>query len=480
MSREIIVEAFDYSALDTETRIVVRQRTSEIKSLLRRTAQDAIDIGCKLAEIKETLGHGNFGVWLNTEFAWSDRTARNYIAVFEVFKSETVSDLVAPKALYLLASANTPEEARRELLERANDGEKITHALAKTVIGAYKAPVAPLPDDEWDQLADSDDYTQDDASVEAPAVSIKSASVKTLNEMELPLPHGVGTCPECGRTHARWSEATYGWRCGFCFEEIPASEIEDLEVSHPNTWEHFYGGYAAATCPQCGDRHTGWQTTRPQKWLCGHCRKETHEDELELYTREDAERDARIAANNRNRANSVAVFTSSESNEWYTPSEYIEAARLLMGGIDLDPASCKAANEVVLAQKYFTIEDDGLAQEWRGRVWLNPPYGRGENNESNQAMWSAKLIHAYRNREISEAVLLVNAVTDREWFYALWAYPICFTDHRIEFWRPSHEKPRPTHGNAIVYLGSNVDGFIDAFSQFGVIVTQVTRRMVTP
>ncbi len=64
---------------------------------------------------------------------------------------------------------------------------------------------------------------------------------------------------------------------------------------------------------------------------------------------------------------------SSESNEWWTPEPYIEAARSVLGGIDLDPASCAQANETVQAARYCGVADDGLKQEWKGRVWLNPP-----------------------------------------------------------------------------------------------------------
>lgn len=54
------------------------------------------------------------------------------------------------------------------------------------------------------------------------------------------------------------------------------------------------------------------------------------------------------------------VSQNSGENEWFTPSNIIEVARLTMGSIDLDPASCDLANQRVKAQKIYTEQDSGL------------------------------------------------------------------------------------------------------------------------
>lgn len=167
------------------------------------------------------------------------------------------------------------------------------------------------------------------------------------------------------------------------------------------------------------------------------------------------------------------VLHSSESNEWYTPAQYVDAARELMGGIDLDPATSEQANATVKAKKIYTVDDDGFAKQWKGCVWLNPPYGREEGEGSNQARWTQKLIDEYKAGRVIEAVLLVNAAPANKWFAPLWEYLVCFTDHRIRFQSPIGESSQPTHSNALVYLGKNKDGFIKHFAKFGAIVKRV-------
>jgi hypothetical protein len=55
---------FEYGILEAQTLRVVQQRTNEIKTLMRRNSQDIIDIGQKLIEVKQHLGHGSFRNWL--------------------------------------------------------------------------------------------------------------------------------------------------------------------------------------------------------------------------------------------------------------------------------------------------------------------------------------------------------------------------------------------------------------------------------
>lgn len=164
------------------------------------------------------------------------------------------------------------------------------------------------------------------------------------------------------------------------------------------------------------------------------------------------------------------LVQQSISNEHYTPAKYIEAARLVLGAIDLDPASCAEANEIVQAKEFFGLRNDGLAQEWTGRVWLNPPYGR----DPGPGPFVTKLISHFQNHQVEAAVLLVNAhCTDTEWFQGLWDGHLCFTDHRINF-SGDDARSGSTHGSVFVYFGKNKSEFTKQFSQFGAVVARIT------
>lgn len=154
------------------------------------------------------------------------------------------------------------------------------------------------------------------------------------------------------------------------------------------------------------------------------------------------------------------VTHNSTDNEWFTPSQYIEAARLVMGSIDLDPASNDFANETVKAGTYYTEETDGLHQEWFGNIWLNPPY-----STSSIQMFAEKLV----NSSFHQAVVLVNNATETGWFETLVkkASAIVFHKGRIRFIKTDGEHGTPLQGQAFIYYGDRSDVFLDVFGRFG-------------
>jgi len=162
------------------------------------------------------------------------------------------------------------------------------------------------------------------------------------------------------------------------------------------------------------------------------------------------------------------VSFNSGNNEWYTPAEFIEAAREVMGAIDLDPASSEIANERVRAEKFYTIDDNGLSYDWKGRVWMNPPYA-GELI----GKFSEKIARHYADGDISEAIILVNNATETGWFQGMvkQATAVCFPKSRIKFLDVSG-KPllSPLQGQAIMYMGKNIKKFASEFSFFGIVM----------
>lgn len=159
--------------------------------------------------------------------------------------------------------------------------------------------------------------------------------------------------------------------------------------------------------------------------------------------------------------------TSKEKNEWYTPKEYIESARKVLGTIDVDPASSDIAQETVNAGVYFTKDDSGLDQDWYGNVWLNPPYSHPEIET-----FTSKIVCHYAENDIN-AIVLVNNATDTAWFHEMLneCSSICLTKGRINF-VSSDGTPglAARQGQVFFYFGGEVSEFKEEFSQYGKVI----------
>lgn len=162
--------------------------------------------------------------------------------------------------------------------------------------------------------------------------------------------------------------------------------------------------------------------------------------------------------------NKPHVSYNSGENEWYTPPEYIEAARRVLGTIDLDPASSDHANETVKAAKFYTIETDGLAHQWQGKVWMNPPYAGDWIKQ-----FASKFASHVKQGDITEGIVLVNNATETQWFLELvkTASAIVFLTGRIKYLSPTGEKNAPLQGQAIIYFGERSEAFRSEFDRFG-------------
>lgn len=163
----------------------------------------------------------------------------------------------------------------------------------------------------------------------------------------------------------------------------------------------------------------------------------------------------------------VSSLPDYDGDEWYTPAEIIESARLVMGEIDIDPASCASAQDVVRAQCYLTKNDDALSDiDWYGRMWMNPPYSMPLVKQ-----FVEKAIAQYEAGNVTEGIIITNNSSDTAWFHELLSrYPACFTRGRVKFWRPNHEDFGARQGQTLFYMGNNVQRFVSEFSRHGQVV----------
>jgi ParB family chromosome partitioning protein len=163
------------------------------------------------------------------------------------------------------------------------------------------------------------------------------------------------------------------------------------------------------------------------------------------------------------------VANNSGENEWYTPKHIIEAARMTMGSIDLDPATSLIANETVKAEQIFTKEDNGLNQKWSGNIWMNPPYA-----QPLISLFSDKLISELPH--ISQACVLVNNATETNWFQNMLIECdyVCFLNSRVKFIDMNgNPSGAPLQGQAVLYFGGNRKEFYNNFYDLGICLMRL-------
>lgn len=130
-------------------------------------------------------------------------------------------------------------------------------------------------------------------------------------------------------------------------------------------------------------------------------------------------------------------------DEWLTPPKILRA----LGTFDLDPCA-PIARPWDTAEKHYTIEDDGLAQRWHGRIWCNPPYGLAT------AAWLERLA------DHGNGIALIFARTETKMFFEwVWdrAHSILFIEGRLHFHHIDGSRAKANAGapSCLVAYGSD-------------------------
>ena len=124
--------------------------------------------------------------------------------------------------------------------------------------------------------------------------------------------------------------------------------------------------------------------------------------------------------------------TVGDSQTHLTPPHIIAA----LGPFDLDPCAAPQMPWRTAARSY-TEADDGLAHDWFGFVWCNPPFDRYAVGK-----WTAKMA------DHNHGIMLIHARTETKWFEPCWlkSSGILFLDHRLHFHLEDGSRQRANSG----------------------------------
>jgi phage N-6-adenine-methyltransferase len=140
-----------------------------------------------------------------------------------------------------------------------------------------------------------------------------------------------------------------------------------------------------------------------------------------------------------------AVGFSSTSSEWDTPQDFYDKLDKQFN-FTLDPCATPKSTK---CKKYYTEEDDGLTQDWKGHtVFVNPPYGRGIG------AWFKKGYEESKKHN-TVVVMLIPSRTDTKWWhdYVMKAKEVHLVRGRLKFGTSDNAAPFPS---AVVVFHSDM------------------------
>jgi hypothetical protein len=159
------------------------------------------------------------------------------------------------------------------------------------------------------------------------------------------------------------------------------------------------------------------------------------------------------------------LMFSSDDNEHYTPIPLLFSCVDFYGGmIDLDPCSNSRVLPNTPALMHYTQAEDGLKQNWWGRVFVNPPYGNALKE------WSQKARNEYTSGNCSEVLFLAPSRTETGWYRELIGFDRLNFNSRLKFQNPKNNGNSAPFPSVMFYLGKRHQAFTDTFTPWGEVL----------
>lgn len=163
---------------------------------------------------------------------------------------------------------------------------------------------------------------------------------------------------------------------------------------------------------------------------------------------------------------------SKKSDCYYTPKRYVDAARLVMGGIELDPTSSDLANKTVQADRIYTLDNSIFRNPLNCEtMFFNPPY-------SDPAPFIDRVVFEFEQGNIGKIIGILNVDCSTRWWREIEkiASAYCFLHDRVQFDMANDLQTEITGADSnnrcqfVFYAGFNTNKFKDVFSGLGKVL----------